>query len=280
MNIILKTLSIVLLALLATGANGFEILPSADSSMLAEGAGPVTVVFESGLGDTGQAWRPVQRSVANNCARTVSYTRRGYGMGSNPVDGQRDAEHIVAELRMRLAESGLPPPYVLVGHSLGGLYMQYFARRYPEEVQGLLLVDSMHSEQLGRVRAETPGVYRMMNVVTAVMGGAMRREFVAIPATAAEIEALPDAPNVPTIVLSSTRPAVGEKPEFRALLAQLQNGLSDSYAARRHDFVPGSGHYIQRDQPQVVIDAVRELARCELKGVSLARNTPVETKVQ
>jgi pimeloyl-ACP methyl ester carboxylesterase len=265
MNVIVKYLAVVSLSSLSVSANCFEAMPSADSAMHTEGRGQVTIVFEAGLGDTGKVWRPVQSSAADHCARTVSYTRRGYGIGSSTIDGPRDAERIVAELRWRLAASGISPPYVLVGHSLGGLYMQYFARRYPEEVQGLVLVDSMHSEQLSRVKAETPGVYRMMNVVTAVMGGAMRREFVGIPATAAEIEALPAALNVPTIVLSSTRPAAGEKPEFRALLAQLQNGLADTYAARRHDFVPDSGHYIQRDQPQVVINAVRELAGCDTK---------------
>jgi pimeloyl-ACP methyl ester carboxylesterase len=280
MNVIMKALAVVSLSSLAVGANSFEVMLSADSAMHTEGRGPATVVFEAGLGDTGKVWRSVQTSAADHCARTVSYTRRGYGIGSAAIDGQRDAERVVAELRWRLAASGISPPYVLVGHSLGGLYMQYFARRYPEEVQGLVLVDSMHSEQLGRVKAETPGVYRMMNVVTVVMGGAMRREFAGIPATAAEVEALPVAFNVPTIVLSSTRPAAGEKPEFRALLAKLQNELSDSYAARRHDFVPDSGHYIQRDQPQVVVNAVRELARCDITGVSFAINTQVEAKVR
>jgi pimeloyl-ACP methyl ester carboxylesterase len=280
MKVIMKTLAVVSLSSLAVGANSFEVMPSADSAMHTEGRGPVTIVFEAGLGDTGKVWRSVQTSAADHCARTVSYTRRGYGIGSGAIDGPRDAERVVAELRWRLAASGISPPYVLVGHSLGGLYMQYFARRYPEEVQGLVLVDSMHSEQLGRVKAETPGVYRMMNVVTVVMGGAMRREFAGIPATAAEVEALPEAFNVPTIVLSSTRPAAGEKPEFRALLAKLQSALSDSYAARRHDFVPDSGHYIQRDQPQAVINAARELAGCDTGGVSFAINRQAKTKPQ
>lgn len=279
MNAIEKTVAVVSLSLLAAGATCFEILPSADPSMHTEGHGPVTIVFEAGLGDTGKVWRAVQASVADHCARTVSYTRRGYGIGSNAINGPRDAERIVAELRWRLAASGISPPYVLVGHSLGGLYMQYFARRYPDEVQGLVLVDSMHSGQLGRVKAETPGVYRMMNVVTVMIGGVLRREFEAIQVSSAEVEALPAAFNVPTIVLSSTRPAVGEKPEFRALLWQLQNELSDFYAARRHHFVPDSSHYIQRDQPQVVINAVRELARCDTTGVSFASNTQVDTNV-
>jgi pimeloyl-ACP methyl ester carboxylesterase len=280
MNIIEQTLAVVSLSLLAAGANCFEILPSAGSSMHTEGHGPVTIVFEAGLGDTGKVWRSVQASAADHCARTVSYTRSGYGIGSNAIDGPRDAERIVAELRGRLAASGISPPYVLVGHSLGGLYMQYFARRYPGEVQGLVLVDSMHSEQLDRVRAATPGVYRMMNVITVIVGGAMRREFAGLPATAAEIEALPATLNVPTIVLSSTRPAAGERPEFRALLAQLQNGLADTYAARRHDLVPDSGHYIQHDQPQVVITAVRELAHCATQEASFAINTQRATTGQ
>jgi pimeloyl-ACP methyl ester carboxylesterase len=257
-----KRLAAAILASLVIGGSSFGGMAQAEPAMHIEGHGPVTIVFEAGLGDTGRIWQPLQSSVADQCARSVAYTRRGYGVGS-AADGPRDAEHIVAELRRQLAESRVSPPYVLVGHSLGGLYMQYFARRHPEEVQGLVLVDSMQTGQLNRVRAEMPGVFRMMNVVTAVKGGAMRREFVAIPTTAEEVEALPEPLNVPTIVLSSTRAAAGEKPAFRALLAQLQTRLAATYAAR-HEFIPDSGHYIQRDQPQVVINAARELAGCAI----------------
>jgi pimeloyl-ACP methyl ester carboxylesterase len=263
MNIAIKALAVALLTSLSVGANSFELLPSADSSMHTEGNGAVAVVFESGLGDTGVVWRSVQSSVADHCARTVSYTRSGYGIGSSPVAGVRDAEHIVAELRMRLAESGVSPPYVLVGHSLGGLYMQYFARRFPAEVRGLVLVDSMHWNQLNRVKAATPGVYRMTNVINFLMGGTMRREFVGIPSTAVEIEALPEPYELPSIVLSSTKPGQGETPAFRTLAAELQREIATAYRARRHDFVSGSGHYIQRDQPQVVVNAARELAGCD-----------------
>jgi pimeloyl-ACP methyl ester carboxylesterase len=219
----------------------------------------------------------VQSSVAVRCAKTVSYTRRGYGMG-NSANGLRDAEHIVAELRQRLTESGLPLPYVLVGHSSGGLYMQYFARRYPKDVQGLVLVDSMHWDQLNRVKAAAPGVYRMTNGLTFLMGGTVRREFISIPSTAAEIEALPEVSNVPTIVLSSTLPSTGETPAFRRLAAQPQKEIATAYRARRHDFVSDSGHYIQRDQPPVVINAARELAGCDTKGLSFAINRQLETK--
>ena len=65
--------------------------------------------------------------------------------------------------------------------------------------------------------------------------------------TGEEIEVLPVADRMPTIVLSSTQPATGETPAFRTLAAQLQNEIATAYVARRHDFVPDSGHYIQRD---------------------------------
>ena len=106
-----------------------------------EGDGRPTVIFESGLGDTLDVWQAVQHSIAVDCTRTLSYNRAGYA-GSDPARTVRDAETIVAELRSELHDRGLKPPYVLVGHSLGGLYMQYFARQYPTEVTGLLLLES------------------------------------------------------------------------------------------------------------------------------------------
>lgn len=135
-----KSLSATLLTLLSLNAMPVNALTPSDSSLHIEGTGPVTVVFEAGLGDTAKVWSSVPASVARGCARSVYYTRSGYGVDPSGVDpsadGPRDAESIVAELRRRLADSGLRPPYVLVGHSSGGLYMQYFARRYPSDVQG------------------------------------------------------------------------------------------------------------------------------------------------
>jgi len=250
------------------GLSGTE--PSGTSALQIVGTGAVTVVFESGLGDTGDVWQSVQSPIAADCAKTVSYTRRGY-RGTALAYGPRDAEHLVAELRSSLREFGASPPYVLVGHSLGGLYMQYFARAYPGEVRGLLLVDSMQQNQIARVKAVTPGTYRMLNAITWVTGGELRREFTGIAPTAAEIARLPHAKNVATIVLSSTQPSTGDTPAFRTLMAQLQGEIAADFGADRHEFVTNSGHYIQRDQPQKVIAAARELAGCSTGKSDSAR---------
>lgn len=252
---------VVLMAVLLVGGAYLDRAVANDSTLKVVGDGAVTVVFEAGLGDTREIWRDVQSRVADRCARTVSYTRAGYGFGRR-ADSPRDAQHIVEELRANLTAQGLSPPYVLVGHSLGGLYMQYYARRYPGEVRGLVLVDSTHWQQLQRIEQSAPAMFRVIKVSSLLMNPIMRREMQDSRAAGAQVEALASPPSVPTIVLSSTRAALGENADFRALAADLQREIADAYATRRQEFVPGSGHYIQKDQPQVVVRAVRELAGC------------------
>ncbi|MCC7461135.1 MAG: alpha/beta fold hydrolase [Gammaproteobacteria bacterium] len=230
-----------------------------------EGAGAATVVFEAGLGDTLDVWKRVQDAVPQGCARTFAYNRAGYP-GSERSSGVRDAESVVAELRAELAARGLAPPYVRVGHSLGGLYMRYYARQHPGEVQGLLLVDSTHWDQLGRIRAQAPAMYGTVRAVSLLMMGPMRREFADSTLAGEQVQASPAPAGTPTIVLSSSRAAPGETPAFRVLMRRLQDEIAAEYAARRHSFPVASGHYIQRDRPRDVVDAVRELAGCSDRG--------------
>jgi pimeloyl-ACP methyl ester carboxylesterase len=99
-----------------------------------------TVVLDSGWGDFSAAWVRVQQEVSGT-TRICAYDRAGMGwseMGPEP----RDAKQITSELHTLLKDAGIKGPYVLVGHSLGGLSMQTYAHRYPDEVAGVVLVDS------------------------------------------------------------------------------------------------------------------------------------------
>ena len=227
-----------------------------------EGAGPPTIVLESGFGDTLDIWQAIQPRVAANCARTFSYNRAGY-LDSDPAVAARDAASIVGELRDELQRRNLNPPYVLVGHSLGGLYMQYFARNFPDDVAGLVLIDSTHWQQGIKVdlTADTP--YRARTAVTLYMPLVMRRELSDSTEAGLEVKDSPSAAAIPTIVLSSTRPGVDETVGQRAQAVILQNNIAADFPGARHVFVEHSGHYIQRDSPAVVIDAIRDLAGCE-----------------
>ncbi|HLZ98269.1 MAG TPA: alpha/beta fold hydrolase [Steroidobacteraceae bacterium] len=227
-----------------------------------EGDGPRTVILESGFGDTLDIWQPIQPQIAANCARTFSYNRAGY-LDSDPSADARDAASIVGELREELQRRNLNPPYVLVGHSLGGLYMQYFARNFPGEVAGLVLIDSTHWQQGLRVDSTANTPYDSRKAIMLYMPLVMRRELSDSTEAGLEVNGSPGAWAIPTIVLSSTRVGPIETADQRALAVKLQNSIAADFPGARHVFVENSGHYIQRDKPAVVIDAIRAIAGCD-----------------
>ncbi len=234
-----------------------------------EGRGPLTVVLEAGLGDTLDVWADVQPLIAASCTRTMAYTRAGYP-GSDPATGPRDAATIVSELRSELKRRGIQPPYVLVGHSLGGLHMQYFARQYPDEIEGLLLVDSTHWNQHLDLRPEASDTFGKRSTVLFVPW-IMQRELIDSTSAGEQVHVSPHASGVPTIVLSRTRALHGETPASQALAESLQAEIAADFPAARHVRVNDSGHYIQRDRPDVVVDAARELAGCALLATKMQR---------
>ncbi len=105
-----------------------------------EGCASPVVVFEAGAGGFIFDWEPVRHQVAE-FAQAVTYDRAGYGW-SDPGPLPRDAQRCVHELHALLSAAGIPAPYVLVGHSVGGLHVQLYASLYPEEVAAVVLVDA------------------------------------------------------------------------------------------------------------------------------------------
>jgi pimeloyl-ACP methyl ester carboxylesterase len=234
-----------------------------------DGRGPLTVVLEAGLGDTLDTWANVQPLIAASCTRTLAYTRAGYP-GSDPASGPRDAATIVAELRAELKRRGIRPPYVLVGHSLGGLLMQYFARQYPDEIEGLLLVDSTHWNQHLDPHPEALDAFERRRTLLFVPW-IMQRELMDSTSAGAQVNLSPHASGVPTIVLSRSRALHGETAAAQAFAEKLQEEITAAFPAARHVRVDDSGHYIQRDRPDVVVAAARELAGCAAMAPKVQR---------
>ncbi|MEJ1962392.1 MAG: alpha/beta hydrolase [Gammaproteobacteria bacterium] len=232
------------------------------------------MILESGLGDTLDIWKDIQPRIASHCTRTLSYTRAGY-IGSDPASGPRDSATIVKELREELDRRNIRPPYVLVGHSLGGLYMQYFARNFPAEVTGLLLVDSTHWDQHMIIDTQANQQYLAQREVTLFMPWIMRLEITDSTQAGEQVHESPTVADVRTIVLSSTVAPKSGTPESLAHAMQLQDEIAADWPGARHVFVTGAGHYIQRDQPDVVINAARELAGCGEIPQPRAGLTPV-----
>lgn len=120
------------------------------------GHGSPTVIFEAGLGDQIRAWAMVQPAIAK-VTRACSYDRAGLGF-SDSSGRPGTAENAVDDLHRLLAAASIKPPYVLVGHSLGGLYMQLFADRYRSAVAGMVLVDPVSFDQGRRYDALDPAM--------------------------------------------------------------------------------------------------------------------------
>lgn len=117
--------------------------------MIDQGTGGPTVVMDAALGNNCLDWSLVQPEI-EKFTRVITYDRAGYAW-SDESPLERNSENMVKELHTMLHNSGVPAPYVLVGHSLGGVNVRLFASMYPDEVAGVILVDSSHEEQLEKL---------------------------------------------------------------------------------------------------------------------------------
>ena len=122
-----------------------EVGPGSSLYLLEKGSGGPTVVFESGIAATNLNWRHIQETISG-FARSVSYDRAGLGW-SSPAKTARIPANIAMELHSMLEAAGIKPPYILVGHSFGGLVMRRYAQLFPKDVAGLVLVDPMRCEE-------------------------------------------------------------------------------------------------------------------------------------
>jgi pimeloyl-ACP methyl ester carboxylesterase len=219
-------------------------------------SGPV-VVFESGMAEDMRNWGDVAHPLAA-CARVVLYDRLGVGRSSPRSDTNVVLASAVAKrLADLLAGLRISTPYILVGHSLGGLYVQSFARKYPQHIAGVVLVDAASP-------LEPPGVF--VPTVPPPPGTTAAAEEGGVAPSVNAILAGPPFPPLPLTVLVATNH--GDTPEREALWRDVQARTAALSPKGRLEIVDGSGHFIQKDRPQAVIAAVQQVMRAAGNDVS------------
>jgi pimeloyl-ACP methyl ester carboxylesterase len=117
-----------------------------------QGEGEITVVMDYGLGGLSSLWSLVQSEVTK-FTKVCTYDRAGYGW-SDRSPNPRTSQQLVRELHLLLTKAEIKPPYILVGHSLGGLNMRLFASQYPDEVKGIVLVDAVPTDVYSRLNPQ------------------------------------------------------------------------------------------------------------------------------
>jgi len=229
-------------------------------------AGKPVAVFQAGLGDGKDVWADVIARVTPAVA-VFAYDRPGYGQSGNvpasPAAPPRDPCTTARELHDTLRAAGVAPPYVLVGHSIGGLYQYAFARLYPAEVAAVLLVDPTHPDHWARMQREAPSAARLAGGMRiTVFSPAMRAEFdaQARPECTAALKAAPP-PEVPVRLLVRSSFGLGETESFQALVRQLEADWPRLLPGITRRQVEGAGHYIQKDRPEVVAEELLALMR-------------------
>lgn len=236
------------------------------------GQGRPVVVLESGLLAESEAWEPVARGISG-FARVLWYDRAGRG-ASSPGLGPRTAGKIAEELRALLDSAGLAGPYILAGHSLGGLIVRLFAWRYPHDTAGLVLVDPTHEDQFETIAAllppatpeDSPALRRLRDFWTAgYRNPEANLEGVDFPASCAQARAIDSFGNLPVRLLAA---GAGFKDlglpaetaaRLQAAMLDLHRRTMGQSSDGRLEIIPNSSHFIQRDHPQAVVRAAREL---------------------
>lgn len=217
------------------------------------GSGDATVVFESGLGSDWSVWDQVASEVAPK-AQVFAYSRPGYG-GSDSASEPRDATHIVENLRALLADQGYAPPYVLVGHSFGGAYLELFAKKYPAEVAALVLVDPRHRDFTASCESAGFSGCGIPASVVASLPEVERAEYEAYAHVGDEIAALRSGFGaLPVRVLTSD--THGFEPEVEALWVSMLSSLADEAADGEQILFAGASHNLELERAHEVAEVI------------------------
>jgi pimeloyl-ACP methyl ester carboxylesterase len=224
--------------------------------VMVQGQGVPPVIFEGGLGESLDAWDKVTSQVAN-FTRVVAYDRSGLGL-SGRTTRPRTAENIAGDLQKILKSIGVPGPYVLVGNSAGALYLRVYARRYPGEVAGMVLIEPSSEDYEDWLRHAHPEALESDKDELDHSAIGFRDHAAAWNRSLEQVRHAWPLPPVPLIVLTGTRHDP-EDTEKRGMWLQFHRRLVERIPGAKHVISDKSGHGLMSSEPELVVRAVREV---------------------
>ena len=271
----------------ATDFDGMVTLGQHQLQVAQAGQGPYTVVFEAGFASDQSVWRKVAPELAKKAAVLV-YSRAGYG--KSPARTQPlTLEQSVAELAGVLEARKVQGPLILVGHSYGGFLIRYFAATHPQQVAGMVFVDPADEGFESVLKGiDAARVRQDQQMLASSIPPKWQGELQTIQALldAGTLPAMPALPDVPAVLITSVQARAGsdffqETPEVIKLKRQRHAAFLSQFSSGAHVFTPNSGHGIQRQEPELVINAIEQVMTLATQGAArLAKEKAAGAGVQ
>jgi pimeloyl-ACP methyl ester carboxylesterase len=237
------------------------------------GRGEPTVVLEMGLGAAGDFVDEIARQVAE-FTRVVWYDRAGLGRSDPaPTPAPRTVADLAADLHRLLHVAQIPAPYVLAGHSMGGLTARYYRQHHSSDIAALVLIESTHEEQRERLLAALPADVGDELLAVAQYRHALRVSWTDPKANAEQIDNLANSrlmrqctrlDRLPLVVVSrgQAQAPAGLPPDLVArrerAWRELQCELAALSSRSVHLIAEHSGHLVNQDQPEMVVQGIRQ----------------------
>lgn len=242
--------SILKLQKVDVGGHGLQLLVG--------GQGSPAVIFEGGFGAGIASWSRVQKDVAA-FTQTVSYDRAGLGQ-SDPGPKPRSARTIATELHAALQKAGVKPPYVMVGHSFGGIYVRVFADMYPNEVAGMVLIDPSQESFNDWLNKNLPDQVKAAQSNIAKAGEGVQAEFAEVDTSYSQARVAKVPAGIPVTLLTATEDETMPA-EARRLWIEKHKEWLATIPGSKHIVVEKTTHFIQAQQPALVIETIKQVSK-------------------
>jgi pimeloyl-ACP methyl ester carboxylesterase len=223
------------------------------------GNGKPNIVLINGGSGPIEGWMKIIQKISESSS-VFSYNRFGVTGSDKPKEPQ-DGLTIVRTLREALTIAGFEPPFILVGHSLGGLYANLYARLYPNEAAGIVFLESSHPRDLSLNEYQGRTVKAINKVFTMFDSLSSHKQFNEVnfvKETVNQIYQLDDFPEIPVYVITGGQENRMMPEEVRKKRLENQLELLSLSRNSKHIVAENSGHFPQLSEPMVVIDTIRD----------------------
>jgi pimeloyl-ACP methyl ester carboxylesterase len=229
--------------------------------------GTASIVLIAGYNSEMSTWEKMYRQLDPNMT-VFTYNRPGVGRSAD-VPGKRDALTIANELKAVLQANNVKPPYILVAHSMGGIYARLFHHLNPSLVKGLVLVDATHERQIETLLTLVPEEYRdvalqqmeadFQDSLVVIPPGSRKEEFRSnYQENYTQIKQYAPITNIPVYVLTSTQMGEEDNPAVMEIKKALHAEWAAAAGAKgRFVTTDRSGHYIQYEEPRLVVEGIK-----------------------